>query len=102
MRAPAWRLLAILLSPTLSTGCADTGFDRPPVVVAPRHVDYAPEVQARAAAELEAAGPPCARDTVFAGCSALARFAIDYGDVRCDVRALRGETDPCPKGKANE
>lgn len=46
--------------------------------------------QARAADELERMGPPCPRDVVMEGCSAVARLVIDYKDTREQIRAIRG------------
>lgn len=70
-------------------------FSRSPEIVAPvsdpRIVDYTVEVQELAADELETLGPPCPRDAVFGGCSAVARFVLDYGDLRNRLRAARLE-----------
>ena len=63
-----------------------------PIVVAPDVVDYTAAVQDRAADELDRLGKPCPADTVIADCSAVARFVIDYGRMRDQVRAAR-ETD---------
>lgn len=63
-----------------------------PIVVAPDLVDYTAAVQDRAADELERLGKPCPADTVIADCSAVARFVLDYGRMREQVRAAR-ETD---------
>jgi hypothetical protein len=60
-----------------------------PIVVAPDIVDYTAAVQARAADELDRLGKPCPADTVIADCSAMARFIIDYGRMRDQVRAAR-------------
>lgn len=60
-----------------------------PVIVTPPLVDYAPEIQGRAADELERLGPPCARDTIVADCSAAARLIIDYGVLREKIRAAK-------------
>ena len=60
--------------------------------MAPDIVDYTAAVQARAADELDRLGKPCPADTVIADCSAMARFIIDYGRMRDQVRATR-ETD---------
>jgi len=63
-----------------------------PIVVAPDVVDYTAAVQDRAADELDRLGTPCPADTVIADCSAVARFVLDYGRMREQVRAVR-ETD---------
>ena len=63
-----------------------------PIVVAPDLVDYTAAVQDRAADELDRLGKPCPADTVIADCSAVARFVLDYGRMRDQVRAAR-ETD---------
>ena len=60
-----------------------------PIVVAPDIVDYTAAVQDRAADELERLGKPCPADTVISDCSAVARFVIDYGRMRDQVRAAR-------------
>lgn len=60
-----------------------------PIVVAPDVVHYTAAVQGRAADELEQLGKPCPADTVIADCSAVARFVIDYGRMRDQVRAAR-------------
>ena len=61
------------------------------VIVTPPIVDYAPEIQARAADEFERLGPPCARDAVIADCSASARMIMDYGTLREKIRAAKKE-----------
>jgi len=99
----------IALSMTLLTGCVTESFSAlsaagslggaalnylaaekgKPVIVAPPIVDYADAVQDLAADELERLGPPCARDTVIADCSALARMVTDYGVLRDKIRAAK-------------
>jgi hypothetical protein len=59
------------------------------VIVTPPLVDYTSEIQDRAADEFEKLGPPCARDTVTANCSAAARFIMDYGTLRDKIRASK-------------
>lgn len=103
-------LLAICLAPL--GGCVTSGFSAAsavagtasayfdwktseasePIVVAPDVVDYTAAVQDRAADELDLLGRPCPADTVIADCSAVARFVLDYGRMRDQVRAAR-ETD---------
>ena len=62
-----------------------------PIIVAPDVVDYSASVQDRAADELERLGEPCPADAVLADCSALARFVVDYGRMRDQVRAAKKE-----------
>lgn len=57
-------------------------------IVTPDIVEYSPEVQEEARRELENLGPPCPRDVVFGGCSALNRMIKDYGYMRDQTRAL--------------
>ena len=59
------------------------------VIVTPPLVDYTSEIQSRAADEFEKLGPPCARDTVTANCSAAARLLMDYGTLRDKIRASK-------------
>ncbi len=100
-------LLAICLAPL--GGCVTSGFSAAsavagtasayfdyktseaaePIVVAPDVVNYTAAVQDRAADELDRLGKPCPADTVIADCSAVARFVLDYGRMRDQVRAAR-------------
>ena len=59
------------------------------VVVTPPLTEYAPEIMSRAADEFEKLGPPCARDTIVANCSAAARLIMDYGTLRDKIRAAQ-------------
>ena len=59
------------------------------VVVTPPLTEYAPEITSRAADEFEKLGPPCARDTIVADCSAAARLIMDYGTLRDKIRAAK-------------
>ena len=59
------------------------------VVVTPPLTEYAPEIMARSADEFEQLGPPCARDTIVADCSAAARLIMDYGTLRDKIRAAK-------------
>ena len=52
---------------------------------------YSAALQAQAAKELDALPPPCRRDLVLDGCSALGRLVLDYAWLREKVRALHGE-----------
>lgn len=85
--AHAWTLLSLLIVAALSTACAKGSSSS---AVTPDVVDYSRMFQARAADELERMGPPCPRDTVIEGCSAVARLVIDYKDTREQIRAIRG------------
>lgn len=69
------------------TACA--GASSSPVVIAPEVVQYAPEVQALAADELDSLPPPCPADAVVPGCSAVKRLIIDYKYMRDQARALQ-------------
>lgn len=60
-----------------------------PIIVAPDLVVYTAEVQSRAADELDKIGKPCPADAVIADCSVVARFVLDYGRMRDQVRAAR-------------
>ena len=84
MRAIVWLPLSLAL---LASACAE---GRSRSAIAPALVRYAPEVQARAAAELGQLGPPCPRSRVVLGCSAVRLMMGDYGDLRARVRAIRG------------
>ena len=84
MRAIVWLPLSLAL---LASACAE-GRSRP--VIAPVLVRYAPDVQARAARELGRLGPPCPRERVVLGCSAVRLMMDDYGDLRARVRAGQG------------
>ncbi len=85
MQKPAWMPCLLLLSAIPLTAC---GAGNSSGLVAPPVLDYSPEVQAHAADELAALGPPCPRDAVFGGCSAVKRLVLDYGWLRDQVRAI--------------
>lgn len=78
-------LFLLLIATPLASGCAGATFE-PATVVLPEVKAYSPEVQARAADELETLGPPCPRDVVIAECSALHRFTLDYLEIRDEAR----------------
>ena len=59
------------------------------IIITPPLVDYSTEIQATAADKLGQLGAPCSRDVVVAGCSAIARMIIDYGDLRRRIRAAK-------------
>ena len=63
--------------------------DSETIIVAPTLDKYSAAVGSLAADELGTLGPPCARDFVFEGCSAVHRMIIDYGDLRRKVRAAK-------------
>ncbi len=83
MHKPAWMPCLLLLSAMWLNGCGrvdSRGFVAPPIL------DYTDEVQSHAADELDALGPPCPRDAVFGGCSAVKRFVLDYAWIRDKIR----------------
>ncbi len=63
----------------LLAGCATAGSD--PAAVCPPVVDYAPDVQARVAGEMEVASADAAWPDMI----------VDYGVLRAAVRACRDE-----------
>ena len=75
------KLLGLALATTLISGCM-TAPSEPPRVVCPREVEYSRELQAAAADELAA----LPKDGVIRG-----RFMPDYGRLRDQARACRGE-----------
>lgn len=83
-RGDGWKALSLLLLAALSTACT-TAISN----VTPPVVSYSREVQAQAASELEAMGPPCPRDTLIEGCSAVHRMIIDFKDTRDQIRAIK-------------
>jgi len=105
----AWRMCAILLCLVLPSGCVTavssglgavgslasgyfsykTAEKGEAIIVTPPLVDYSAEIQATAATKLGQLGAPCPRDVVVAGCSAIARMIIDYGDLRRRIRAAK-------------
>ena len=62
-----------------------------PQIVTPDIEDYSSGVQALAADELDSLGPPCGRQEVADGCSAIHRMIIDYGDLRRRIRAAKDD-----------
>lgn len=70
-------------------GCS--WWEKPPtkIIVAPDVVPYAQSVQKRALEEKQQLGPPCPRDAVYANCSALHRFILDYGTMRNQARCAK-------------
>ena len=82
------RLMPFLLlaSAMWLSGCESRVFDR---LTVPPVLDYSPEVQTHAADEMAILGPPCPRDAVFGGCSAVKRFVLDYAWIRDKIRASR-------------
>lgn len=68
--------------------------------ITPPVIPYTLEVQHQALKEIEFMGPPCPRDAVYGGCSAVHRLVKDYGLTRDRIRALNGwsvdapQTDP--------
>jgi hypothetical protein len=79
-----------LLLAACALGIAAGGCERPaPQVVVPPPKPYAEAVRKRAAAELDGLGPPCPRDAVTPGCSAVHRLIIDHHRDREQRRAAR-------------
>lgn len=78
----AWLPCAIAL---LASACARVPSE---ALVAPTIPNYAAEVQARAAEELDRLGPPCPRDRITPGCSAVRLMMDDYGELRARIRAV--------------
>lgn len=76
-------LTALLLLTSCAAGVSSA--------VTPDLVQYSPEFQAQAAAELTGLAPPCAQDVAGDYCSAVHRLVMDYGDMREKVRAIRKE-----------
>ena len=62
-----------------------------PVIVVPELRNYGTAVQHAAADEVDTLAPPCPRDIVTPGCSALARMIIDYGVLRDQIRAAKAD-----------
>lgn len=111
VRRLAWTTCALLMCVALLSGCVTAASSvvgagaslggawlnylakeqSEPIIVAPDVVDYSASVQDRAADELERLGEPCPADAVLADCSALARFVVDYGRMRDQVRAAKKE-----------
>lgn len=84
----AYQLIVVAIIVGAAVGCSPA---RPStkLIVAPAVVPYSDGVQKEAAAEMAEMGPPCPRDAVFGGCSAVKRMVIDFGDMREQARALR-------------
>lgn len=74
-------MLSLLI---LLTGCQTAAFE----AITPEVIEYSPDVQQRAAEELQAMPLPCPRDVVIAGCSAVHRMIKDYGLTRDRIRAV--------------
>ena len=86
MTVRRWMPFLLLASATWLSGCASAGSER---LTAPPVLDYSSEVQTHAVAEMAILGPPCPRDAVFGGCSAVKRFVLDYAWMRDKVRAIQ-------------
>ena len=80
-----------------SAGAASAYFDyktseaSEPIVVTPDLPSYSANVQDKAADELEKLSQPCPRDNVISDCSAVARFVLDYGRMREQIRSAKKE-----------
>ncbi len=86
MHKPAWMPFLLLLSAMWLSGCEGRGSRS--VVAAPL-LDYSAEVQSHAADEMAVLGPPCPRDAVYGGCSAVKRLVLDYAWTRDKIREGR-------------
>ena len=86
MTVRGWMPFLLLASAMWLSGCESAGSDR---LTTPPILDYSSEVQAHAGAEMGTLGPPCARDAVFGGCSAIKRFVLDYAWLRAQIRAAK-------------
>ena len=74
-------------------GCETVAFK----AITPEIIEYEREVQLRAADELDTLGPPCPRDAVFGGCSAIKRMIKDYLLTRDRIRVLNEDKEePTP------
>lgn len=82
-RVNVWMRLSPLILALLLIAC-----EKAPSNVTPPVVEYSAGFQAHAATELERSGPPCPRDVVITGCSAVHRLVIDFKDMRDKTRAL--------------
>lgn len=82
----------LLASATLLTSCGATVSSPPPVVITPDVVPYSQEFQAQLADELEAEHrPTCPPDILVPNCVAWVRAVADYGRMREQARAAKGE-----------
>ena len=86
MRRNVWTLFLGLMLTGLLTSCEKASSS---IVVTPALFEYAPQVQERAADELDLLGPECARTVVVANCSAVKTFMLDYGVVREQIREAK-------------
>jgi len=58
--------------------------------ISPTLASYDPAFQLRAAEEMAALRPACARDVVIDQCSTIKRMMIDYKELRDKIRAIDG------------
>lgn len=73
----------------LIVGCTAAPSNPSPLVI-PELPVYSLAVQELAVQELAAVlKRPCPRDVVIEGCSAVARFILDYADLRAALRELK-------------
>lgn len=86
-RNAPWIASLAVTSPLLLSACGGANSSGLSFIASPTLDDYSARVMDMAAGEMEQLGPPCARDFVYPGCSALVRLAIDYGDLRQRLRA---------------
>ena len=73
----------------LMTALSSCGSASVTIVETPDLLEYDPDFQGLAATEVSAMPPPCPRDVVIEGCSAVHRLIKDYGLVRDQIRALQ-------------
>lgn len=82
-----WKIPSVLALTTLLSACATGTPDT--IIVSPGLIQYAPEVQERAADELERLGPACPPVEVTEDCSAVKTLVNDYIWTRDKIRNLR-------------
>ena len=77
-------VIPAILSATVLSSCAGYGVE----IVTPDIVEYEDVVLKEAKREYDSLGPPCPRDAVFGGCSAINRMIKDYQFMRDQTRRL--------------
>lgn len=80
----AWLMFLTLTTALLLSACEKADSNR--IIVFPYLEKYEPEVQLRAAEELETLPPSCPRTHVIADCSAVRLLVNDYGTLRERIR----------------
>ena len=84
----AYQIVIMALLASALAGCSSRS-PQTKAVVSPPLIPYSLEVQRHALEEKKKLGPPCPRDAVFGGCSALNRMIIDYRWTRKRIEELR-------------